>query len=329
MALRSESSISPAVREKVLELVRKHRVPLRARSADPKTSDTPLRIGYCSAPFSDGWLHAGAFRGMSDRYPGQPHDVMLFVAVTPHGESREKAAGEIRDQVAAAKLDGLIVDAERGLLDALQKLCLPSVAIGYFNPAPETLDAVVPDNLWAGYKLTRELISKGHRRIACVRCKLDDFNSREKYQGHRMALAEAGIPFDESLTVEGGFSWMSGAVCSRAIAQWPQPPSAVFLENDWMTRQFVQGWREMDSAGAKLLESVTLSNIVDARRETGLNAEIDRIELRTAEMGRIAARLLLDRISGRAAGGPMTIKVSPEYLPAGPRIPKEPVEKLT
>ena len=49
---------------------------------------------------------------------------------------------------------------------------------------------------------------------------------------------------------------------------------------------------------------------------------IDRMEMRTAEMGRIATRLLIDRITGRAHGGAMTIKVTPEYLPAGPRIPK-------
>jgi LacI family transcriptional regulator len=322
MALRNESNISPAVRERVLELVRKHRVPLRARSAESKDGSTAtLRIGYCSAPFADGWLHAGAYRGMSDRYPAQPHEVMLFISVTPHGQSRENAALEIKQQVAAAKLDGLIVDAERGLLNTLESLSLPRVAIGYFNAAPESLDAVVPDNVGAGYKLTRELIAQGHRRIAWVRCNPRDFNSREKYQGHLMALSEAGIPFEKGLILDGDFSWMSGAHCAQAIAKWKQPPAAVLLENDWMTGQFVQGWRELGKAGAKLLDSVRLAHIVDARRETGLSVEIDRIELRTIDMGRIAARLLIDRITGRATGAPVTIKVSAEFLPTGPRIP--------
>jgi DNA-binding LacI/PurR family transcriptional regulator len=38
-------------------------------------------------------------------------------------------------------------------------------------------------------------------------------------------------------------------------------------------------------------------------------------------MGRIAARLLIDRITGRATGAPVTIKVSAEFVPTGPRIP--------
>jgi LacI family transcriptional regulator len=206
------------------------------------------------------------------------------------------------------------------LVDAFDDVAIPKVMVGYYNFYPDRLDAVLPDNVWSGYRLTKELLAQGRRRIACVRCSPKDWNSIEKFEGFRMALAQAGVAADPGLVAEGDFTWMSGARCAEKLLALPEKPDAVLIENDWMTGQFVQGLREAGAAGLLALEDWTLANIVDAQRETGLPRDILRAEPRTDLMGRIAARHLIDRIAGRVSNEPVTIRVAPALRPAGAKF---------
>ena len=322
MALRGEGRISKELREKVLVLTRKHRITIRERKSAGagRVSPPPLRLGYCSVHRVGSTIHVGAFRGMVEQTLNQRHEIVLYAVTLPHGVDLHKAIAEVRAQVLSARLDGLLMDPLADLVDALDDVPMPKTMIGYYNFHPERLDAVVPDNLWSGYRLTEELLRQGHRRIACVRCSTREWNSIEKFEGHRVALAQAGVPLDPALVVEGDFTWMSGARCAGKLLALTERPTAVLIENDWMTGQFVQGLREAGAAGSRALEEWSLAHIIDSQRETGLPGEILRVEPRTDVMGRLAARHLMDRISGRATGKPVTFKVTPVLRPAGPKF---------
>jgi LacI family transcriptional regulator len=324
MALRGEGRISESLREKVLALTRKHRITIRERKAPSRavvrSSAPPLRLGYCCVQRVGSTIHVGAFRGMVEQTFERPHEVVLYAVPLPYGADLPRAIEEVKAQVLSARLDGLLLDPLLQLVDAFDDVPLPKLMLGYYNFHPERLDAVVPDNLWAGMRLTEELLNQGHRRIACVRCAPNEWNSIEKFGGYRAALDGAGVALSTELVVDGDFTWMSGAQCAQNLLALAEPPTAVFLENDWMTGQFVQGLREAGAAGARALESWTLAHVVDSLRETGLPHEILRAESRTDAMGRLAARHLMDRIAGRAAGEAVTFKVTPVIRPAGAKF---------
>lgn len=322
MALRGEGRISKDLREKVLALTRKHRITIRKRISEPtrRVATPTLRLGYCSVHRVGCLMHVGAFRGMVEQTMDRRHEVVLYAVSLPHGVDMKQAIADVKAQVLAAKLDGLVLDPLLDLVDAFDDVPLPKVMVGYYNFYPDRLDAVLPDNVWSGYRLTKELLDQGRRLIASVRCSPRDWNSMEKYEGYRMALTQAGVPADPSLVVEGDFTWMSGARCAEKLLALPEKPDAVLIENDWITGQFVQGLREAGAAGQRALDEWKLAHIVDAQRETGLPREILRAEPRTDLMGRIAARHLIDRIAGRVSNEPVTIRVTPVLRPEGPKF---------
>jgi LacI family transcriptional regulator len=322
MALRGEGRISKDLREKVLALTRKHRITIRKCKSEPsrRTVAPALRLGYCSVHRVGSLMHVGAFRGMVEQTMDQRHEVVLYAVSLPHGVDMKQAISDVKAQVLAAKLDGLVLDPLLESVDAFEDVPLPKIMVGYYNFHPDRLDAVLPDNVWSGYRLTKELLARGHRRIACVRCSPHDWNSMEKYEGYRMALAQASVAADSSIVVDGDFTWMSGARCAEKLLALPVMPDAVLIENDWMTGQFVQGLREAGSAGQRALDEWKLAHIVDSQRETGLPREILRAEPRTDLMGRLAARHLIDRIAGRVTSDPVTIRVAPVLRPEGPKF---------
>ena len=59
-----------------------------------------------------------------------------------------------------------------------------------------TMDSVSVDNRRAGYLATRHLIDLGHRRIGYISGTMPTMSRRDRLEGYRQALAEAGIRAD-------------------------------------------------------------------------------------------------------------------------------------
>ncbi|WP_233843193.1 LacI family DNA-binding transcriptional regulator [Dyella sp. 2HG41-7] len=90
------------------------------------------------------------------------------------------------------------------------------------------------DERKAASDIVEHLISLGHRRIAHV-AGLKGHGARTwRLGGYRDALRKAGIAFDESLVVEGDFTFASGLAGGKALLSRRRPPTAIFAANDDM-----------------------------------------------------------------------------------------------
>ena len=76
------------------------------------------------------------------------------------------------------------------------------------------------------------LVELGHRRIACITEPLHLAKAHHRRLGYISALEAHGIPFDETLIVEGRFRQRSGAETTRQLLDLPQPPTAIVAVND-------------------------------------------------------------------------------------------------
>ena len=326
MALHGTGRISEELREKILALTREHHVSIRKRYARKDASGAPvkrstLRLGYCCVYHDiDAWLHAGAYRGMLEPSDATEHEIRLFSSHLSYSNSPEEIRQDfarLKERVVAARLDGLLLDPHQAFIQEVLNLPIPKVMLGYYNFFPESLDAVVCDNYAAAYKLTQKLIEQGRRRIALLRCDPETPNSREKLSGYMAALRENGITLQSQWIVESGYQREYGERAAEHLLSLNQPPDAVVLDNDWMTGHLVNALRARGRAGHKYLDSLALAHCEDARKDTGLEREIQRTEIRPDLLGRVALRHLLDRVAGRVAGEPVTIKITPFYRSGG------------
>ena len=76
---------------------------------------------------------------------------------------------------------------------------IPFVSAERSLDGADDYDFISSDNFGAAYDMTAHLISKGHKRIALAYWDSLISNLNERFAGYKKALADHGLPFDESL----------------------------------------------------------------------------------------------------------------------------------
>jgi LacI family transcriptional regulator len=138
-----------------------------------------------------------------------------------------------------AAFDGIIVAGRENCTAAeLRQLAARGVAVVVLqehSPDP-AIQSVSVDLEAGGYMATRHLIDLGHRRIAHVTEKLHESGTRrDRLDGYRRALEEAGLPFDPSLVLTAENTMAGGSnATERLLDLGAQRPTAAFMYNDQM-----------------------------------------------------------------------------------------------
>ncbi|MEW6228139.1 MAG: substrate-binding domain-containing protein, partial [Bacillota bacterium] len=121
----------------------------------------------------------------------------------------------------------------------------------------------------------------------------------ERLQGYKDALAQAGIPFDESLVVEGDFRQESGRTAmEQLIEQSHGKPSkgfsAVFAANDLMA---VGALTALESHGIAVPKEIAVVGYDDIALASVTRPRLSTVAQPKYEMGALAAEMLLRRMA--------------------------------
>lgn len=90
------------------------------------------------------------------------------------------------------------------------------------------------DDRAAAKDMTEYLIDLGHKRIGFIKGHQEYDVSRQRTLGYRDAMAGAGFQVEESLIVDGEFSYVSGLVAAEKLLLRSDRPTAIFASNDDM-----------------------------------------------------------------------------------------------
>ena len=189
-------------------------------------------------------------------------------------------------QVDAASDDDLLAWAKGGP---------PLVVFGRFV-AELAHHCIYLDNDKGGFLATQHLISKGHRRIAHVSGPLWIQDSHARLRGYRRALEHSGLPFDESLVVEGDFSEAGGQRATAQLLGRKPDLSAVFAGNDQMALGALTALRE---AGYRVPDDISLVGYDDVLFARYLSPALTTVRQPLYEMGQAAARLAIGSLRGK------------------------------
>lgn len=108
----------------------------------------------------------------------------------------------------------------------------PVVLLGHPAIFCNAFTSVAPDDLLAGYNVTRHLLELGHRRIAFLSGKLFAPWARERLEGYRRALREAGLELDDRLVFNAGSTIEDGAKAGLQLLHEGCPVTAIQSVND-------------------------------------------------------------------------------------------------
>jgi LacI family transcriptional regulator len=203
------------------------------------------------------------------------------------------------------RIDGLITQHKFSVLGYSQKLAQYQIPVVRLVSAQAGFpcDLVRCDTRKASYELVRHLISLGHRRIAALGPQLPSSLGNERIDGYRKALTEADIARRDDMELLDGWRTRDGYnMTNRLLAR--TKPDALFALGPRIAVGAATAIREQ---GLRIPDDIALVCIDDFGMGSDLDPFMTVVREPEVEMGRQAAQLLFDRISGQYDGPPREV----------------------
>lgn len=210
--------------------------------------------------------------------------------------------------------DGLIISPIRVTerhLEAFAEARAPVVVIGSV-PDGTPVDNVRADSR-TGIRLALDhLYALGRRRIGFVNGPLDTVPGAARARAYADALTELGLPHDPALIEIGDFYRADGAAATRRLLARTRP-DALMCANDLIALGALDVLR---AEGLRVPEDVAVVGTDDTDLAPVAWPTLTSVALGSAERGRRAAELMLDRLADGDAE-PRVVTVEPRLVVRG------------
>ncbi len=219
------------------------------------------------------------------------------------------------------RVDGMIVslasERKRGPLEVLAEVRVPVVVLDRDVPARLRMSAVLSDHAVGMRAAIEYLLDLGHRRIALISGPLDVRPSRERLAGMREGFRARGLP-DDIVVRTGRFNAEHGETAAAELLDGPEPPTAVVAGSSQL---LVGCLRAFAARGIRPGQPVSLVSCDDVPLSELFQPPIAVVDRNAAEVGRIAAELLLRRMQGGAQ--PETVLLPTHFVPRSSCTPPQ------
>lgn len=163
---------------------------------------------------------------------------------------------------------------------------------------------VTLDNHNAAKSMTEHLLELGHTRIGLIKGPNSSPLTQERLRGYQHALANADIPFDESILFDGDFTLRSGFDAARRMLEQPNRPTALFCEND---ETAIGAMQALKQSGLKIPEDISVAGFDDIAFSGYADPPLTTIAQPAEEFGHTAVSLLVDVLNGKIKKAPRVI----------------------
>ena len=225
----------------------------------------------------------------------QAHHYSVFIKDS-HGDPEAEA--HIYDQIGQKQLDGVITFSTSVPREEMHRYAgqYPIVvACRYFGAG--SLPNVTIDNIKAIKDMVNYMIGLGHRQICYLAGPSDILLYRDRTSGYLAALADRGLPVDESLIVNCEASIQGGYDAINALmSKKPLPFSAVVASGDTMA---IGAIRALASHGISVPGDVAVSGFDDIELSALFSPSLTTVRQPKYQIGVRCMEKLLDLIDGK------------------------------
>ncbi len=294
--LSKDPRISDHTCKKVIECVNKldYKVNTIARSLKTSHSYT---IGFISPEIPNDFFMTVA-KGVEEELSRSGYTLIICDS----NESAREEAERI-DLLYEKCVDGIIIIPATGQgkhFSMLEELNIPVVLVDRMVEGFKT-DAVLVDNINGSYEATEYLIRNGHNRIGFIGGDPGLTSARERYDGYIRALEDYHIAEEKNIIKFGNFHVESGYRLIKELTELDDPPGVVFISNYFM---HVGATKFLIDNAENLKNNLRFASFDDMELSAILGYSIVTVAQPMIEMGKRAARMLLDRINGINKGIP-------------------------
>lgn len=295
--LRGASNVSEEARAAVLQAAEELRYTVNraARALVTRRSDS---IAFLVAEtedrlFGDPYF-LGILRGAQAQAAAEGLQLVFAVASTP------AEVVKFEGYALGGHVDGVLLISLHGddrLPQHLEAHGVPTVLNGRPISGDRSLYYVDSDNVDGARLATEFLIESGRRRVATITGPMDMGAGQDRLAGYRAALAAAGLPDSPELVAHGDFSVAGGARAMRRLLAVAPDIDAVFAASDLTAIGAIGVLAEQ---GLDVPGQIAVVGFDDVREAGLARPPLSTVRQPIEQLGRTMARVLLNRINGRA-----------------------------
>lgn len=293
-----KSHVGKKLRERVEAAISKlnYRPNLLARSlAKQQTHTIGMIVPDIANPF-----FPMVVRGAEDA--AQKRGYNLLLCNSDDTQQKEESALEL---LLSKRVDGILLtktlsDISPPLRQMMQETKIPIVLVMRTFPKVSK-DAVITDDYQGAYDAVCHLARARRKRIGLIGGPRKISNGKARWEGFRDALAANGLSYDPQLVIDGDYRIESGYRGGNLLLS--HRPDGVYVANYLMTVGLLQAAEEM---GLRCPEDFGMVSFDDYPWLSIFRPKLTTVELPKYQLGREAAELLLERISGN--NGPGVVK---------------------
>lgn len=233
-------------------------------------------------------------RGVTEVVETSDYGLMLY-SMTRGEESIRNFTKQV---VGSRQIDGLVVVIPTGMLDYLSQLHedgFPMILVDDRGLRP-SFPSVATTNHDGGYLATCHLLEAGRRRIAMINGQIEFGCNRERQAGYEQALYDAGIAPDLRLIRNSDFTEHGGVLQAQSLLAAGLEFDGLFVANDLMAFGAMNALKD---AGRRIPEDVAVVGFDDISAAAQITPSLTTVRQPFYEMGRTAASLLLDNLTGK------------------------------
>ena len=289
-ALQNHPDISETTKEKILTLAKEldyHPDPFAQGLKTNQTKSIGVIIPEIKHDF---------FSSVLDGIDEIAHKSGYSIIVCKSNESYER---EVRNTyvMASNRIGGIIVSISQTTNNSdhfkyLQKIGTPIV---FFDRICEEIEAdrIVVDDYNGAYCATEYLVLTGYNRIAHLAGPQKISICSLRYQGYKSALEKYQIPLCYDLVVYGGLHEQDGWVGTEKLLNRRDLPDAIFAVNDPVA---LGAYMKIKDVGLKIPDDIALIGFSDNKISSLLDPPLTTVSQPAYDIGKMAAKLLLQRI---------------------------------
>jgi LacI family transcriptional regulator len=301
-ALAGNTRISSSTRKRVIELARE-------LGYEPNIIASTLRKGKSD---TIGMIVPGINRTFFSSIISSVEEILnpagfnLVIIQTHESLEKEKKAVQtlLRNRVGAVIMSLSVQTKGFGHLKEIVDNGIPLVQ---FDRVCHKIEGtkVVNDNFNGAYLSVRHLIKSGYKRVAHFTGSLALNVYRERLEGYKAALKEAGLVYDEALVFENSITRDTGRVnIKKAIEQFGA--DSLFSSGDFSALGAVDTLKEMK---VKIPDEFGVIGFANEQFTGIMSPALTSVEQNTQEMGNRIARSVIARIKGEKTDEIITIPV--------------------
>ncbi|KAD4059896.1 substrate-binding domain-containing protein [Arthrobacter yangruifuii] len=193
-------------------------------------------------------------------------------------------------------VDGMILSPQRvtdELLEVLAKTPVPVVVLGRL-PAGAGLDTVPADSFTAMHLVVEHLVAEGRADIAFVNGPADTTPGAFGHDGFAAAAAAAHPALTVRSLEAENFTITAGYAAARRVLHEDRRPDAIVAANDLIG---IGALRAAEDLGLAIPEDLTVTGVDNTELADVIRPGLTSVDLGARERGRLAAELLLARIT--------------------------------